>query len=87
MTNFEYEKGRIYREAFFNDGVVGLEKMGLKDHEIIGALMNYCVGREYIIPQLKKAGWSVERFKQAEIDFGLDKENIDYFVNQFEEAE
>lgn len=68
-------------------GIEGLEQIGLRDHEIIGVLMNYCIGREYIIPQLKKAGWSVERFRQAETDFGLDKESLEFFTRQFEEAE
>jgi len=42
-----------------------------------------CTGFEMITPTLKKAGWTLDRFIEAEKDYGINAENLSLMVGEY----
>ncbi len=55
----------------------------LTDPNILMLLGRCCVGFEMITPTLKKANWNIERFIQAEIDYGIELEGLGLMVGEY----
>lgn len=81
MDSFKGKNRKEWHENYYAHGIKALESL-TKD-EIIGVLSRFCIGKEFVVPELKRSWRTLEELIEAEQALWLSGESLFLVLGEF----